>query len=95
VRRPVGKAPAERSRDAKHALLIATRAKEPALPRTAFPPSSQPRKREYKLRLNDDEADRFEQHVELAKRRPAEYLRLLVLGHIDPKAERHQEASSA
>jgi hypothetical protein len=72
-----------------------TRAKEPALPRSAFPPSSQPRRREYKLRLNDDEADLFEQHVALAKRRPAEYLRLLVLGHIDPRAEGPREAASA
>jgi hypothetical protein len=37
----------------------------------------------------------FQRRAELAKRSPAEFLRMIALGEIDPKAETHREATAA
>lgn len=59
--------------------------------RKSWPPVSAPRDREVKLRLAEDEMRAFKDRAALAKRSPAEFLRLIVLGEIDPSA-RQQEA---
>jgi hypothetical protein len=65
------------------------------LPRSSWPPVEGARRREVKLRLNDDEMEEFQRRAELAKRSPAEYLRLIVLGEIAPTGEARQEAAAA
>jgi hypothetical protein len=65
------------------------------LPRSSWPPVDGARRREVKLRLNDDEMDEFRRRAALAKRSPAEYLRLLALGEIAPTEEPRQEAAAA